>query len=767
MSFLFQEFHESLKDPDIKLVSFDLFDTLVYRYLFHPSDIFLKLQETESVQSCGLSHFADKRQFFENRARQMRDDKEDISLYEVYSHFVKDAAAFVESELQIEDRYIYANALLDGWIGMAHAAGKRVVITSDFYLSAEELEQIALYKLQNSHLISRVYVSGQEGVLKSTGNLFKRVMAEESVKPEQILHVGDKHKNDHIAPKNLGIKTIYTGLSGSIQKAYEIERAFLTQKPHLLQASRQHVASHSPYPKGAKENIFYEIGSYVFAPALYAFSYWTLELCLARGLTQINCLMREGRIFKKSLESVKNSDKRFADIQINLIYASRASLFFPYLHDDKIDDAHMIYGDMSVGEYYKLCRIKPSSNEVIKYIDEDLRKSKNIFTETHERVYDLVFSDIESRKDEIKQASHTQAELFREHLKQLDYTKESILLDFGGSGSMFGIIDKLLKEEAPSTYILFFEQKKVLQNSLKIESFFPYRDEFKKSCDAILTYAPIIEALFNADEGTTVALKRSGSLVIPVLGRSNKSFFEQFFAFDRGVLEFIAYVNQDEKLHKTASDEERLSYAQIIHRLLVAPTKQEAQTLGTLPFEQDAEGLRHETFLDEISLAYLKKEGIENYFFNLIKHNNRSALKCFWPHGEIARHDDTLLAKMHNPEFFVSPNHNDVSDIIKQLREKEISSLSIFGAGTFLDDLFLEIEELGIKINFIADSNAKNNPRRVYGHNVLHPSELLAHGEKIFVIASGSFYKQMKEQLQFLAKEFSQEIEIITVRDHE
>lgn len=764
---LLHEFQENLKDSNIKIVSFDLFDTLVYRYLFHPTDIFSKLQDSELIKNCGIDKFADKRQLFENRARQARNDKEDVSLAEVYSYFVKDSSVFVESELNVEDQHIYANIILDEWIAMAHAAGKRIVITSDFYLSAEQLEHIALYKLQNRHLISRVYVSGQEGVLKRSGNLFKRVMEEEDVKPEQILHVGDKHKNDHIAPKNLGIKTIYTGLSSSIQRAYEIERTFLTQKPHLLQASRQHIASHSPYPKGSAENAFYEIGSYVFAPALYAFSYWTLQMCLNRNLTQINCLMREGRIFKECLESVKNSDKRFANIQINLIFASRASLFFPYLYDDKIDDAHLIYGDMTIGEYYKLCRIKPNSDEIIKYKDEDLRKSKNSFTDAHERVYDLVRSDIESRKDEIKQLSEAQSELFRTHLQQLDYRKNSILLDFGGSGSMFSVIDKLLKEESPSTYVLFFEQKKVLQNPLKIESFFPYQDEFKKSCDAILTYAPIIEALFNADEGTTVALERFGSEVVPVFGKSHKSFHEKFLAFDRGVSEFISYVIKDEKLHKTSSEEERLSYAQIIHRILVAPTKQEAQTLGTLPFEQDAEGLRQGSFLDEVSRAHFKKEGIKNYFFSLIKNNNRTSLKCFWPHGEVAREDDTLLPKMYNPEFYISPNHKDASNIVKQLKEKKISSLSIFGAGAFLDDLFLEIEELGVKINFIADSNAKSNPRKVYGHDLIHPSELLARGEKNVVIASGSFYKQMKEQLQLLAKDVSHEIKIITVSDDE
>lgn len=74
-------------------------------------------------------------------------------------------------------------------------AGKRVILLSDMYFEAPEMERI-LQALDLWRLFDAVFVSATEGVTKASGLLFRRVASKLGLVPERCIHLGDNGHSD-------------------------------------------------------------------------------------------------------------------------------------------------------------------------------------------------------------------------------------------------------------------------------------------------------------------------------------------------------------------------------------------------------------------------------------------------------------------------------------------------------------------------------------------------------------------------------------------
>ncbi len=186
------EYVDELSRYDI--ISFDIFDTLIFRPLSLPTDVFYLVGE-----QMDFLDFRNIRTWAEWDARVKCDTKHghmEVSLAEIWKNLEEDtglsALRGMEIEEQIEGKLCYANPfMLEVWRQLK-VLGKRIVVISDMYLSKDCLEQM----LEKAGFTGaeKLYVSSEYGRNKASGTLFELVKKE--IGEASVIHVGDNPHSD-------------------------------------------------------------------------------------------------------------------------------------------------------------------------------------------------------------------------------------------------------------------------------------------------------------------------------------------------------------------------------------------------------------------------------------------------------------------------------------------------------------------------------------------------------------------------------------------
>ncbi len=256
---------------DIKVVSFDIFDTSLIRDVFKPTDVF-KMVETE-LNYPGFINARIKAELAA-RAIQKRCNREDISYDDIYNSFLQPDFGAKAKELEVEARVLRRNEkvfdIYQHWI----QRGVKIIFTSDMYLPVSFLENI-LRKNGYNHW-DKLYISGSIGKCK-TGSLFPYIINDLRVKPEEILHIGDNYYSDILKPKSLGLKVYYIANNVDVSMA---NRRIKDIK--LLSNYDVDVVASSLFMnlitrcENSDKDLLYKLG-YLWGGLLYNFTKWAIQ----------------------------------------------------------------------------------------------------------------------------------------------------------------------------------------------------------------------------------------------------------------------------------------------------------------------------------------------------------------------------------------------------------------------------------------------------------------------------------------------------------
>lgn len=202
-----QALKQQLEDPNIKIISFDLFDTLLYRPCWHPTDLFHLI-----AQKVNKIYHID---FFKLRIRAEKYWRNPyISLEEIYANLQhnthltpQETQRLKQEELACEKQLLTVRHDIMEIYNYACKLHKRIIVVSDMYLPASFLAQV-LYEKGYTH-IDKIYVSNEWRANKHNGALFKKVLQQEQIQPQQMLHIGDNKKSDYIIPRKQQIRAVY------------------------------------------------------------------------------------------------------------------------------------------------------------------------------------------------------------------------------------------------------------------------------------------------------------------------------------------------------------------------------------------------------------------------------------------------------------------------------------------------------------------------------------------------------------------------------
>ena len=202
----FEELLQELENYDV--ISFDIFDTLLFRKVSKPTDVFCLVEN-----KTGLAGYAQKRKMAELNARGNKHQEtgsNEVTIEEIYQtlplNSLENFHQLMAVEMQTEREICYANEDLKTLIKRLKENKKQVIAVSDMYLP--ETEICELLDQNGFQGIDQVYVSCEYGISKSDGKLFGLVKREIGGQ-KSICHIGDNFYSDVMAQKGKINKAIH------------------------------------------------------------------------------------------------------------------------------------------------------------------------------------------------------------------------------------------------------------------------------------------------------------------------------------------------------------------------------------------------------------------------------------------------------------------------------------------------------------------------------------------------------------------------------
>ncbi len=198
------------------IYSFDIFDTALTRAVASPADVFSLMQEKVKRENFPgfpehlYCSFRSVRQNAERIARWHR-RKEDVGMKDIYEtmaqiYHVSSAVSYrlVELELETEAFLIRPIEVVCERVRRLISSGEKVIFISDMYLPVDFLQSV-LVNFSVAAGWENIFVSGDVGVRKITGRLYRYVLKHFNIPATELCHFGDHPIGDILIPRLLGI----------------------------------------------------------------------------------------------------------------------------------------------------------------------------------------------------------------------------------------------------------------------------------------------------------------------------------------------------------------------------------------------------------------------------------------------------------------------------------------------------------------------------------------------------------------------------------
>jgi len=365
----------AVRSPLTRIVSVDVFDTLLWRNVPKPTDVFLLVGRRLADRGALAGHvdprgFARLRLLAETEARRRRRDLDgsvEVGLAEIYEVFDRDVTPglqmpdLVNVEVEIEQERTFPDPQLAGYLRLAlgdaaRPRGKslRLIAVSDTYFSEEQVRSMLAGPPLAGLVFERVFTSSDARTGKGDG-LWKAVVEGLAVEPAQIAHIGDNLESDVICAEREGIRALHLPVStqrfalvetrerivgpdgdptrwvdevtGDLGLTAARRRATFLGGPGDIGADASDRAEDRGADDEAEEDgevVTWETGTAVLGPVLTGFAQWVHQQAEAIGADRALCLMREGWFLKQLVDEARPASGR--RLHTETVWASREAV---------------------------------------------------------------------------------------------------------------------------------------------------------------------------------------------------------------------------------------------------------------------------------------------------------------------------------------------------------------------------------------------------------------------------------------------------------
>lgn len=768
-SHLFKTFETILNDPHISIISCDVFETLVFRHVDQPVDIFYRVGKDPYVQKRFNTPEAFKtfRIQAEKKARRIYQGYADITLEWIYEQLPlnDEEKKYISSlELNAEFESIYINPHIEYFLNTAIRNDKQVIFISDMYLTTEQLKRLVFSKLSFEVSDSDIFISSECNMSKSRGDIYQYILNLHHIGPNQICHIGDNARADIENAKRLGIRTIHYQLSPSLHETLQIEAKYIQEKLGTVQSLRIAAGLTNPFLTD-KEQFYFNFGAVFIGPVLWSFVHWLKHIATTEGIKQINFLMREGKLFNKLFSKIVDHN----DYETNLIYASRESTFLSSLeYSSLLREGFNFYNfrELTIKDIYTIFKLEMNDLHIQNHKDNTYIEAATIDI-SGISLQEYLHKNFANHLKELEIILEKERTNLKTYLKQTSICRDSILLDFGGTGRIFERFHSIM-EGTFTLHILFYMHETGYAHNVshKTFSFLPNSLRTERAIEIIRRSPEFLEILFNGAERTTIAYEEQNGQIQPIQKFPHDNIEETKIidnAFQTGIDAFFALaLHHDFKM--TLTNE---SSALILARCIDVPSAAEVTYLGNLIQDEGNGNEKLYQLIDPIAIEDIRKEGIEHHYLKFCNNLWYRRDDVLWFQGVITAINPTYISTLKNLNV-KKQNEQAIENILTTIEELgDIGSVIIYGAGIFFKELLPFLKERNIAIEGVIDSRASHQSFECDGYQVgsIHLLNHLNLNCPI-IICSAVYDIEILSTLTQYAKNHALELNIITHKRH-
>ncbi len=342
----------------IKVLSVDVFDTLIWRKVPEPKDMYWLLGQTFKAQNALAHHvsaaqFAELRGSAERKARAIKEKAtgtREITLADIYSLlpatiFTRgvDTTTLCKIEVGIECGLMVADREVGALMATARDAGVTVNLVSDTYFTADELKSFITAAFGGTAPVyDRLVISNEESKPKWR-DLFDQLLGEWGVAPSDVLHIGDNFDADVQPCRRLGMQNVYYDkwtFSPRVQqhefpKDEVARRALLGhQGDYGLTGLRSRLYHRVPMVVLPDFALHWRYGACVLGPVFAAFAHWMVQECKANAYPKVFGMMREGRFLNRLVD--RAADHAGVALETEELWLSRRAVMRAAVYPDDL-----------------------------------------------------------------------------------------------------------------------------------------------------------------------------------------------------------------------------------------------------------------------------------------------------------------------------------------------------------------------------------------------------------------------------------------------
>lgn len=554
-----------------QVISFDVFDTLLKRNVFHPQDVFNLVEQKYNArhQKKLLCDFRSIRIEAERQARR-KSDREDVTLDLIYQELPfgeSECMELKEIECEVEKDVCICHYAMKEAYDYAILKGKKVAAVSEMYLPKDFIHEL----LSNAGYckIDRLYVSSETGKMKKSGSLFRLLIKDYGIEPKKILHIGDAKRSDWIVPKLLGMR------SYRIKTHYSNTIYLSTSK----QSDFNERALYSFINNNLSGDADLKLGFETFGPLLWGLCSWIHSFVQERQIKRIFFLARDGQIMEKAYRLMYPDDKT------QYIYVSRRALTVPLLHlKNKWEDVVNLIPQATHIELHALLeRLGLDASACISEIEEFGLHIDDVYAFNH-LTEDLRFEQLyELLKPAIDDNSLQEYEACKSYFEGLNLRETECIVDLGWKGTIQKALETLLPLYGINTHL------EALYLGITLDRpnahGFVYSPKEMSKMLYVRGALGLIETLFSSNHGTLIKYGKQG----PVLDKfeyenspSTRRDYQTICQIQEGALLFVRTFKRNilsDYLHIDAD----LAF-KALKELCINPKKYDLEELGNLSF---------------------------------------------------------------------------------------------------------------------------------------------------------------------------------------
>ena len=762
--------------PEYDLLSFDVFDTILFRTCYAPDDVFEIVGQKLSAQ-CGSWHYPptaykELRKAAATKAYIKKPSGCDCSLEEILAEmpFSRDITDLMRQlEIESEHEALYLNTNIYSLMLDCVAQGKKIVIVSDMYYSKKQILSFLAKAGVNTDIISDLFVSSEYGCNKQEGLFNIMLSTYPHLQPERVLHIGDNLRVDVEAANKAGIPALhYNTVPHDFGSLYDFEKYLYQANLGELAALRKLAATTHPYAPDSESAVLHAIGAEIIGPAYALYAEWVVQFAVSHDIQVILPFMREGELLTSVITNV--IQERKLDIICSPFFASRRSLF----------TASIIAGNYDIRISQIMLRKNRSMAVIFAELGLDLSISPwkdkadlalSSLTESDEISGFAGYLHSDKIKEKVLAHSTNQRKALLQYLKKLTGGRFALTVDYAAQGTCCRYlydIGKIEQSLPPLMHTLMMATKEPniehILNGAEIFSWLGIAGENDGPISRIYHSAPVLEVLLCATCGTTLSYSEEDNEVSPVLEtqevterqkRLTTACWEGVKTFQEYWLKLSA---EKPNLHQRLLDRKE-SFLNIILRLIETPTKREAESVGAFEF---SDNFLLDNSPQKVSSATISVDMGDSEIKAFITTEKKNG--NIWPQAAVASSSPGFFNRLLINSFCDDNTYGygKMVSVVDEIKAKQYKKGVIYGASDIGRRFQNLAALLDISIVCFVDSNKQLHGANVSGIEIKSLSEVPKDTD-YFIVGSYAYSDDIKKTIQTHYSDQANQPEIFTL----